>query len=435
MNKKLIKALTIVTFCLTVTSTTMASTFTVNNKNVNAQSISKNGTTMVPIRLVSENLGAKVDFNAKTNQIKITKDSTTINFTIGNNTAVVNGNTMVMSQVAFTKNNITYVPIRFVAESLNCTVNYDSKTGNISIVENEDTGLTQSTTVGKTDAIGNKIRTTNLPTNAKYFPYIQEGIPNWAYEQQSWGNNAWSPARKTTRPANQNKALQLPNEFFSSQNENCGVVYDNIDKINAFLNSMLNVDYKTIDEKTLEKNITNFVAMNCFDYHNLSNKKYNNNTEYINASNKAYIKLTKKYRVKTHATFKVMPETSWVSTDAIVNNAVNFSVYYKFTIDNCKGDSLGFNDDTYIISSEAKATRGWKTGHTYEGILNLQLIKDENGDFKLNPTLFSFAAQINPRLDAFEGVCPSQRLENRAKKFSFRYTMNEHTRYETINKL
>jgi hypothetical protein len=78
--------------------------------------------TMVPIRFIGEQgLGATVTWNAASKSVTIVKGDKTISMTLG----VINtASGMVCPPVA--KNNRIFVPIRYVAESMGCTVNYTS---------------------------------------------------------------------------------------------------------------------------------------------------------------------------------------------------------------------------------------------------------------------------------------------------------------------
>lgn len=97
------------------------------------------GTTLVPLRVVSENLGAKVDWNQKTKKVTITQGSTTIVLTLGSKTATVNGVAKALNLAPQIKNNTTMVPIRFVSENLNCNVFWDKDSQTVSITGKSET--------------------------------------------------------------------------------------------------------------------------------------------------------------------------------------------------------------------------------------------------------------------------------------------------------
>lgn len=91
----------------------------------NVAPISKNGTTLVPIRLISENLGAKVDYDAVTKKISITSNATSIELFVHSTTAHINGKPTHLTMAPEIVSNTTMVPIRFISENLNCKVEWD----------------------------------------------------------------------------------------------------------------------------------------------------------------------------------------------------------------------------------------------------------------------------------------------------------------------
>ncbi|KAF1084736.1 hypothetical protein SPSYN_02522 [Sporotomaculum syntrophicum] len=100
-----------------------AATF-VNGMAVDSKLV--DGRTLVPVRVVSENLGSTVNWDAATGSITITGE-TIIVLSVKNNRAVV-GNEVVELDVA-PKNydSRVYIPVRFVSECLKVPVNWDGK--------------------------------------------------------------------------------------------------------------------------------------------------------------------------------------------------------------------------------------------------------------------------------------------------------------------
>lgn len=84
------------------------------------------GRTMVPIRFVSEALGAEVAWDGKKRSVTIVKDDNRIELVIDQKEAVVNGRRTSMDSPAIIRNDITLVPIRFVSENLNMKVFFDN---------------------------------------------------------------------------------------------------------------------------------------------------------------------------------------------------------------------------------------------------------------------------------------------------------------------
>ncbi len=91
------------------------------------------GRTLVPIRFVTEAIGAKVEWLAATKQVRITDGDTVILLTIGSKTATVNGKAVTIDAPATLTNARTFVPLRFISETLGADVVYTAATKSITI--------------------------------------------------------------------------------------------------------------------------------------------------------------------------------------------------------------------------------------------------------------------------------------------------------------
>lgn len=93
----------------------------------------QNGTTLVPLRIVSENLGAQVGWNSNTKIITIKYKDNEMTLNVGSKVAQINGNSKTLSVAPQIKEFTTMVPIRFVSENLGCTVNWNKQLQIISV--------------------------------------------------------------------------------------------------------------------------------------------------------------------------------------------------------------------------------------------------------------------------------------------------------------
>lgn len=88
-----------------------------------AAPVVKNGRTYVPLRALSNMFDAACDYNSDTQQITITKGSTVITMTIGEEQFTVNGETKTMDAPAYiTENGRTMVPLRFIANAFGAVI-------------------------------------------------------------------------------------------------------------------------------------------------------------------------------------------------------------------------------------------------------------------------------------------------------------------------
>ena len=80
--------------------------------------------TFVPVRFLAESLGAEVFWEDETRTAVFVKDGTTVRLTVGTSTAYVNGEPRTLDATVFLENDRTYAPLRFVAEALGAAVEY-----------------------------------------------------------------------------------------------------------------------------------------------------------------------------------------------------------------------------------------------------------------------------------------------------------------------
>ena len=88
--------------------------------------IDENSRTQVPIRFVGEALGADVSWDGNTKKVTITLNGKKVVLQIGNKNYEVNGQQKQMDTVALLKESRTFVPVRFVSEALGATVKWNA---------------------------------------------------------------------------------------------------------------------------------------------------------------------------------------------------------------------------------------------------------------------------------------------------------------------
>jgi len=103
------------------------------------------GRTVLPLRAIVETLGGEISWDGNERKVTILFKDTIINLWIGKNTAQVNDEYFLIdsknpdvSPVII--NSRTMVPIRFVAETLGCTVEWDPDTRTVTITYTESAG-------------------------------------------------------------------------------------------------------------------------------------------------------------------------------------------------------------------------------------------------------------------------------------------------------
>lgn len=114
-----------------------------NNKvlSFDVPPIVENGRTLVPVRVIFEALGAQVSFDAATNTVIATKGTTIIKMKIGGN-AFKNDQPIQLDVPAKIITGRTLVPLRFISEALGATVNYEAATQSVIISSPSTTNYT-----------------------------------------------------------------------------------------------------------------------------------------------------------------------------------------------------------------------------------------------------------------------------------------------------
>lgn len=93
-----------------------------------------NSKVMVPIRVVSENLGYSVEWKQQTQTVTISKDNTAMQMIVGQKTATVNGSNVNLDAPPLVKNGTTLVPLRFIGEEMGLKVGWNNTTKTVTLV-------------------------------------------------------------------------------------------------------------------------------------------------------------------------------------------------------------------------------------------------------------------------------------------------------------
>lgn len=98
--------------------------------------IIRDGSTLVPFRAIAEALKAEVVYNAADRTVTVTRDGTSVKFVLNSKTAYVNGKTVKLDVTATVVKGSTVVPVRFVSEALDSTVKWEPVSQSVVIYDN-----------------------------------------------------------------------------------------------------------------------------------------------------------------------------------------------------------------------------------------------------------------------------------------------------------
>lgn len=190
--------------------------------------VDEHNRTLVPVRFIAENMNAEVGWEAKTMTVPIKQGDQHIRLTVGKSQALVNGEEVTFDTQATISGGRTFVPLRFVSEVLGTEVTWDETTATVHITTKEDAEA-------KFDPWGRLIRTTNMPKNAKDYPYILTDVPNEMYEM----DYPYSNSERSKDSA----VLYRTVPEYNKRNVDIW-----LSRLKSFGAPWLNVDYNTIDD-------------------------------------------------------------------------------------------------------------------------------------------------------------------------------------------
>ncbi|WP_373229813.1 copper amine oxidase N-terminal domain-containing protein [Cohnella sp.] len=95
----------------------------------------RSGKTLVPFRAISEALNADVSWNKEERSVSVTRDGITVKLFIDSKTAYVDGKPITLDVPAAIVKGSTVVPVRFVSEALKAAVKWEPESESVVIYE------------------------------------------------------------------------------------------------------------------------------------------------------------------------------------------------------------------------------------------------------------------------------------------------------------
>ena len=148
----------------------------------------KNGTTYVPIRFIANALNIdKITWNDSTKSVYIKNDSTSILLLVNQNYAYVNNEYKALSNNALLVNGRTFVPLRFVSEILGANVVWDQNSYTVAI--STTSNLQDTSTIASSPSISLPVKnsvdtpvssTINVTTSSSNSNISTNSVPNKA---------------------------------------------------------------------------------------------------------------------------------------------------------------------------------------------------------------------------------------------------------------
>ena len=125
----------------------------------------RSNSVFVPVRVVSEILGADVSW--ENTNINIKYEDVTINLTVGSRAAYRGEQKITLPAAPYVRGGYTYVPIRFVAEAFNCDVEWQAKK-NLVNIQTRPRELNGQPVVGAVFFVNDNTHALIYPMNSPY---------------------------------------------------------------------------------------------------------------------------------------------------------------------------------------------------------------------------------------------------------------------------
>lgn len=111
------------------------------DENENVAPFIENDSTMVPLRFIAEGLGMVVKWEEDTESIILTGGEIEITLIIGKNSAEINGESIRILAPPVIREDRTFVPVRFVSEALQCSVDWNGDEKLVTIRREKETEI------------------------------------------------------------------------------------------------------------------------------------------------------------------------------------------------------------------------------------------------------------------------------------------------------
>ncbi|MEK5280374.1 copper amine oxidase N-terminal domain-containing protein [Paenibacillus sp. FSL H7-0735] len=182
MRKILIKAMlipltfsTLTTYSVSASSNSLKLKLEIGSKTVvinetqSAQLLQspfiKDNSTYVPLRFISEQLNAGVQWDQKNKVVTITKDDKIIILKVDDKQVKINDSVQSLESPVLIVGGATFVPLRFVSENLNVSLTWEQKSQSITIQTQSGAGANSNAVTTSDTATNTKPVTPNIKTD------------------------------------------------------------------------------------------------------------------------------------------------------------------------------------------------------------------------------------------------------------------------------
>lgn len=178
-----------------------------------------NSRTFVPIRVISEAFGAKVDYDKVEKSVDIQKDHTHIHIVIDDKNVWISdeekAGPILLDAPAFIKNGRTMLPLRAISEIFDMEVNWDNNSKSVYIGSGTGDDYLKPTVNEKNaeDEVLYKLRVLGIPTDNCYASEVKDEIINFGTGEYKVDHHGYSVTIRKDNPYDPNLA-ELVGHYF-----------------------------------------------------------------------------------------------------------------------------------------------------------------------------------------------------------------------------
>ncbi|TYQ17777.1 UNVERIFIED_CONTAM: putative secreted protein with C-terminal beta-propeller domain [Acetivibrio alkalicellulosi] len=224
----------------------------VDPSNYQVKPYIKDGRTLVPVRFISENMGADVQWEASTSTVIVTMDKKVVKLVIGSKTMKVGNKDIELDVAPEISEDRTYLPLRSLVEALGKKVFYDR---GLIIIGDKDEPFDKEVEKGLIDQI--IARVNDLPTVGSY-ETLKNLIENSGYSISYGRGNLTFDAMEADMATN-SIAEEAPSAAMTSREKESSLSQSESSSAGADDYSTTNVQVQGVDEADVVKTDGKFI--------------------------------------------------------------------------------------------------------------------------------------------------------------------------------
>ncbi|QSQ09225.1 hypothetical protein H0A61_01584 [Koleobacter methoxysyntrophicus] len=180
----------------------------------------KAGRTLVPFRAITEALGAEVSYDPETMTVTVVKGDTEVVLTLGSTIALVNGEEVEMDTNPELISNRTFVPIRFLSQALGADVEYDPDSDMVVVDDEEETEETEEVDEEVEEELAEEVEEEEIDENEEVEEEVEENEELEEAEEETQNEEVEESTEEETEEEAQNEEVEESTEETLEEEQN-----------------------------------------------------------------------------------------------------------------------------------------------------------------------------------------------------------------------